>query len=148
MPPLIRGGYNRVMRRPLSLLAVPGLVLVLVLAVLVLAPDVLLLVFADPVMAAGTVGAGEDVNAEPLLPYVVGLLVTGVALALVGVVATRLLGRTPGRRTSPGRPDAWWVCPACQATNAEGRPACYACHAPRAEPPAADRGSTALNKMD
>jgi len=65
------------------------------------------------------------------MPYAVGALVTGIALAVVGVVAMRVLGRQAGKRLEPERPDAWWVCPACQSSTPRAAP-CYACHASRA----------------
>lgn len=147
---MIRRAYNRAMRRLLALVAAAWLVLALAPAALADDPrcadweqhgaragiDLRLVCTANQVIGAYTGQADADVNSEPLLPYVVGLLVTGLGLAMVGVVATKVVGRKAGRRLAPERPDAWWVCPSCQSVNAEGRPACYACHAPLADPPA------------
>jgi len=90
----------------------------------------------DRVIGAYTGQSEAEINSDPLMPYAAGALVTGIALAVVGVVAMRLVGRKAGLRLAPERPDAWWVCPACQSVNAEGRPACYACHASRGATPA------------
>jgi uncharacterized paraquat-inducible protein A len=87
---------------------------------------------ANEVIGTYTGQSEADINSDPLMPYAIGALVTGIALAVVGVAAMRVLGRQAGKRLEPERPDAWWVCPACQSINAEGRPACYACHASRA----------------
>jgi hypothetical protein len=149
MPRVIRREYNRAMRRLLALVAAAWLVLAPAPTALADDPrcadweqhgapagiDLHLVCTANQVIGAYTGQAGADVNSEPLLPYVVGLLVTGIGLAMVGVVATRVVGRKAGKRLAPERPDAWWVCPSCQSVNAEGRPACYACHAPRADAP-------------
>jgi hypothetical protein len=112
-------GYNHGMRRLSLPLAAVG--------ILALAPAAL---GADP---TGSSVADTDLASEPLLPYVVGLLVAAVTLAIVGVVVTVLRGRRPAGRTRRDRA-AWWTCPACQAANAPGGPACYACHAPRPTP--------------
>ncbi len=90
----------------------------------------------------------SEINADPLMPYAVGALVTGIALAVVGVVAMRLVGRRAGARLAPERPDAWWVCPACQSVNAEGRPACYACHASRGAPAAGTPEPMLMRRAD
>jgi hypothetical protein len=79
---------------------------------------------------AGTSPADASLASEPLLPYVVGLLVAAVTLAIVGVVVTVT---RRDRRTGAGArgATAWWTCPACGASNAPGRPDCFACQAPR-----------------
>ncbi len=163
MPPLIRGAYNGAMRRLLALVAAAWLVLTLAPAALADDPrcadweqngapagvDLRLVCTATQVIGAYTGQSTTDPNQEPLLPYVVGLLVTGIGLASVGVVATKVVGRKAGRRLAPERPDAWWVCPSCQSVNAEGRPACYACHAPRADVPAdGDARPTVMRRAD
>jgi hypothetical protein len=139
------------MRRLLAFAAVAWLVLALAPAVLADDPardprcadweqhgapagiDMRLVCAANEVIGAYTGQSEAEINADPLMPYVMGALVTGTALAVVGVIAMKVLGRQTGQRLAPERPDAWWVCPACQSINAEGRPACYACHASRAE---------------
>jgi hypothetical protein len=151
--PRTAAAYNRAMRRPRrlpALVAAAWLVLVAAPAVLADDPardprcadweqhgapagiDMRLVCTANEVVGAYTGQAESDINTDPLMPYAVGALVTGIALAVVGVLAVQLLGRKAGRRLAPEQPDAWWVCPDCQSINAEGRPACYACHASRA----------------
>lgn len=138
------------MRRLLVLVAAAWLVLALAPAVLADEPDrdprcadweqhgapagidLRLVCTAGQVIGAYTGQSEAEINGDPLMPYAVGALVTGVALAAVGVVAMRLVGRQAGKRLASEQPDAWWVCPACQSVNADGRPACYACHASRA----------------
>ncbi|MEW6223037.1 MAG: hypothetical protein AB1627_00260 [Chloroflexota bacterium] len=156
MTPRTGREYNETMRRLLAFAAVAWLVLALAPAVLADdsgrdprcadweqhgAPagiDLRLVCTANEVIGTYTGQSEDEINADPLMPYVVGALVTGIALAVVGVVAMKMLGRQAGKRLEPERPDAWWVCPACHSINAEGRPACYACHASR---PASTTGS-------
>jgi hypothetical protein len=80
----------------------------------------------------GRTGA-DDLNRDPLMPYVAGLIVAGISFAIVGVVAARFVGGKAGRRLAPERPDVWWACPSCKSVNADGRTACYACHASRSD---------------
>jgi hypothetical protein len=75
----------------------------------------------------------SDLNQDPLAPYVAGLIVAGIGFAIAGVVATRFVGGKAGRRLAPERPDVWWACPSCKSVNADGRTACYTCHASRAD---------------
>jgi hypothetical protein len=140
--------YNEAMRRLLALAAVAWLALALAPAVLADDPDprctdweqhgapegidMRLVCTANEVIGTYTGQSEAEINQDPLMPYAVGALVTGIALAVVGVVAMQVLGRQAGMRLAPERPDAWWVCSACGSINAEGRPACYACHASRA----------------
>ncbi|HEY3336476.1 MAG TPA: zinc finger Ran-binding domain-containing protein [Candidatus Limnocylindrales bacterium] len=70
-------------------------------------------------LAIGDLPLGE----EPLVPYIVGLLVMAVVLGAVGLLAMRLTAR-PRRGL---RPDDLWSCPACGTTNQPSRASCYAC---------------------
>src|SRR5689334_10595255 len=55
-----------------------------------------------------------DLDNEPLLPYVVGLVVMAVVLGVFGVVAVRMTTPRSGQR----RPAAdWWACPSCGVRN-------------------------------
>lgn len=74
-----------------------------------------------------------DLDNEPLLPYVVGLVVMAVVLATFGVVAMRVTSPKKAR----ARPAAdWWTCPACDVRNRPDRATCFACQASRADAPA------------
>ncbi len=119
------GRYNGAMRRLLPLLAAAWLLVAVAPAVRADNP-------ADPTgqAGAGSATAGLDLRSEPLLPYVVGLLVAGVVLAVVGVVVMQTGRRRPKPAAGPGPARALWTCPACGAGNAPGRTVCYACHTP------------------
>jgi hypothetical protein len=67
-----------------------------------------------------------DPGAAKLVPFIGAALVTGIALAVVAVIAMRY--RKPAARPRATR-KAWWVCPACHSMNAGDRVTCYACHA-------------------
>ena len=69
----------------------------------------------------GGVGLGDiQLGDEPLVPYIVGLLVVAVVLGGFGLVAMRLLA-TPN---APLRPDDLWPCAAWgPPTCRRGRPA-------------------------
>ena len=72
-----------------------------------------------------------DLDNEPLLPYVVGLLVMAGVLAVFGVVAMRAANPKPKRRPAAD----WWACPACGVRNRPDRATCFACQASRADVP-------------
>ena len=75
----------------------------------------------------GGVGLGDiQLGDEPLVPYIVGLLVVAVVLGGFGLVAMRLLA-TPKR---PLRPDDLWPCAACGTANLPTRTSCHACQSP------------------
>ena len=69
-----------------------------------------------------------DAGSNALLPLIGAALVTGTALALVALVATRFGGKPRGGARRPVA-KAWWVCPACHSMNAAGRTTCYGCDA-------------------
>ena len=94
--------------------------------------------------------AGVDLRLGCVVSEVVGLYTPGqasapptisaYALALVGivlgiavvvVVATRLLARRAGAALAPVMPDAWWQCPTCRSVNGAGVARCYSCGSPR-----------------
>jgi hypothetical protein len=80
-----------------------------------------------------------DLDKEPLLPYVVGLVVMAAVLAAFGVVAMRVTSPKKGR----ARPAAdWWACPACGVRNRPDRATCFACQASRADAPAHPAATT------
>lgn len=111
--------------------ALPGFALALLLF-LTIAPVVLA---ADPTPGPGPATVEVDLGTEPLLPYIAALLVTSVALMIVGFVAMRVNRRpTAGARRRGSA--AWWSCPSCAASNAGDRETCFACTAPRTPPPA------------
>ncbi len=98
-----------------------------------------LLVTASTALGAdgGTSGSSgtDPVLGDPLLPYIVALLVAGLTLLIVGIVVV-VTGR--GRTASDRRTRVaagWWRCETCGADNAPDRRECYACQAPR------DRGA-------
>lgn len=66
-----------------------------------------------------------DPGASRLLPFIGAGVVTGIALAVVAVIAMRV--RKPAPRTSKPTAKTWWVCPACHSMNAADRTACYSC---------------------
>jgi len=152
MSGVIAGGYNGAVRRLLPLLAAAWLALALAPAVLADDPrcadweqhgappgiDMKALCTANQIIDTYTGRTRVDVTDEPLLPYAGAALVTGLALAVVGVLATRFVGAKAGRRLAPEIPDDWWTCSACQSVNAVGRPVCYACHQARPTSPAGE----------
>ena len=80
------------------------------------------------VMCPGGIALGDvPLGDEPLVPYIVGLLVMAVVLGAFGLVAMRLLAKP-----KPAvRPADLWPCPACGTPNRPSRSSCYACQAPR-----------------
>jgi hypothetical protein len=62
---------------------------------------------------------------EPLVPYIIGLLVMAAVLTVVGFIAMRAMAP---RRRQP-RPADWWPCPACGEANLPDRATCFACQA-------------------
>ena len=111
--------YNDAMRRLLSPSAA-------VATVLAFAPTVL---GADGSASGGA--TTDPVGGEPLLPYVVALLVAGVTLLIVGILVVVTGRGRPATRPRTRGGAGWWRCPACGADNAPDRPDCYACMAPR-----------------
>jgi hypothetical protein len=76
--------------------------------------------------------AGEaiDLEQEPLIPYVVGLVVMALVLGTFGVIAMRFMAPKPStRRTS--RAEDWWACPSCGVRNRPDRAHCFACQTSR-----------------
>ena len=78
---------------------------------------------------AGAPGDAVDLDKEPLIPYVVGLVVMALVLGTFGVVAMRLMAPKPQRRVS--RSEDWWACPSCGVRNRPDRAHCFACQASR-----------------
>ena len=75
-----------------------------------------------------------DLDNEPLLPYVAGLLAMALVLGAFGVLAMRVTApRTKVRRAAAD----WWACPACGVRNRPDRASCFACRASRADARAA-----------
>jgi hypothetical protein len=70
-----------------------------------------------------------DLGEEPLLPYVVGLVVMAAVLGVFGIVAMRLTAPRPDRHAT--RPADWWACPSCGERNRPDRAHCFACEASR-----------------
>jgi hypothetical protein len=68
---------------------------------------------------------------EPLVPYIVGLLVVAGVLGVFGLVAMRVLAPP----TSNARMGELWPCAACGTDNLASRTSCHACHAPREPAP-------------
>jgi hypothetical protein len=66
---------------------------------------------------------------EPLIPYVVGLVVMALVLGTFGVVAMRVMAPKPVRRNAPAKD--WWACPSCGERNRPDRAHCFACQASR-----------------
>lgn len=64
---------------------------------------------------------------EPLVPYIVGLLVMAVVLGSFGLIALRVLARPkPDLRLAD-----LWTCAPCGTSNLPSRQSCYACQALR-----------------
>jgi hypothetical protein len=78
--------------------------------------------------AIADIGLGD----EPLVPYIVGLLVMAGVLGAFGLVAMRVLAKPK----TAVRADDLWACPACGTPNLPSRASCYACQAPRETAPA------------
>jgi hypothetical protein len=68
-----------------------------------------------------------DPGATKLMPFIGAMLVTGIALAVVAVVALRY--RKPRARPSRPTAKAWWVCTSCHSMNGGDRATCYGCQA-------------------
>ena len=86
-----------------------------------------------------TTSEAIDLDTEPLIPYVVGLVVMALVLGPFGVMAMRVMAPKPVGRTAPARD--WWACPSCGERNRPDRAHCFACHASRdsvVAPPAAE----------
>ena len=75
-----------------------------------------------------------DLDDEPLLPYVVGLVVMAIVLGVFGVVAMRM---SAPRKPRPRPAADWWACPACGLRNRPDRASCFGCQASRADTPRA-----------
>ena len=87
----------------------------------------------------GAGGEAIDLDKEPLIPYVVGLVVMALVLGTFGVVAMRVMAPKPVGRTAPAKD--WWACPSCGERNRPDRAHCFACQASRdtvVAPPAAE----------
>ena len=84
-------------------------------------------------------GDAVDLDKEPLVPYVVGLVVMALVLGTFGVVAMRVMAPRPERRAS--RAEDWWACPSCGVRNRPDRAHCFACQGSRdtvVAPPASE----------
>jgi len=93
-----------------------------------------LLASAPTVLGVDGGGAARDpVLGDPLLPYVVALLVAGLTLLILGILVV-VTGRGKSGASRRTQVDAgWWACRACGAHNAPDRTECYACRASRAD---------------
>lgn len=60
--------------------------------------------------------------------FLVGLV---LGVAVVALLATRLLARRAGEAMASVTPDAWWQCPTCRSVNGAGVTRCYSCGSPR-----------------
>ena len=85
----------------------------------------------DPTTEPGFATEAVNLGAEPLVPYIVALLVTSAGLTIVGLVAIQV-NRKPTEAARRRRRAAWWPCPACATSNAGDRDTCFACGAGRA----------------
>ena len=76
-------------------------------------------------------GASEaiDLDKEPLIPYVVGLVVMALVLGTFGVIAMRVMAPKRAPRTASAKD--WWACPSCAVRNRPDRAHCFACQASR-----------------
>ena len=79
--------------------------------------------------AAGPRSEAIDLDKEPLIPYVVGLVVMALVLGTFGVVAMRVMAPRPQRRASLA--EDWWACPSCGERNRPDRAHCFACQGSR-----------------
>jgi hypothetical protein len=90
----------------------------------------------DMAAACPPAGPGEadvDLGTEPLVAYIVALLVVAGVLTVFGFVAMRYTAQPAGGRR---RADAgWWTCAGCGSPNRPDRGACFACHVSRGEAP-------------
>jgi hypothetical protein len=83
-----------------------------------------------------------SLDREPLLPYVVGLVVMAGVLGVVGLIAMRVTAPRPSPRR---RATGWWACPSCGERNRPDRASCFACQASRADAGAGPSGHDAVN---
>ena len=67
---------------------------------------------------------------EPLVPYIVGLLVMAAVLGVFGLLAQRLVAK-PRRELRAGD---LWTCGGCGTDNLRSRTSCHACQAPHQTP--------------
>jgi hypothetical protein len=70
-----------------------------------------------------------DLDTEPLIPYVVGLVVMALVLGTFGVIAMRVMAPKPVPRTAAAKD--WWACPSCAVRNRPDRAHCFACQTSR-----------------
>jgi hypothetical protein len=63
--------------------------------------------------------------------YALTLVGVSLSVAVLGLLATRLLARRAGEALAPVMPDAWWQCPSCRSVNGAGVTRCYSCGSPR-----------------
>ena len=70
-----------------------------------------------------------DLDKEPLIPYVVGLVVMALVLGTFGVIAMRVMA--PKRAPRSVSAKDWWACPSCAVRNRPDRAHCFACQASR-----------------
>ena len=83
-----------------------------------------------------------SLDREPLLPYVVGLVVMAGVLGVVGMIAMRVTAPRPSPRR---RATGWWACPSCGERNRPDRASCFACQGSRADAGAGSSGQDAAN---
>jgi len=74
--------------------------------------------------------ADVPLSDEPLVPYIVGLLVMAVVLTAFGFVSMRYLAK----RSRPVRETDLWTCGACRTANRPDRASCFSCQASRGTP--------------
>ena len=142
-----RGGYNCAMRRLTGPVAAAWLAIVLALSLAPAAiaderdprcdawalsgpPPGIDMAASCPSTTLGVTTADVALDNEPLVPYIVGLLVMAAVLVAFGFIAMRVMARPGGGRRS----DPWWNCPACGSSNQSRRSTCFACQASRAAP--------------
>jgi hypothetical protein len=74
---------------------------------------------------------GQASKPPTISTYALVLLGIVLGVAVVAVLATRLLARRAGEALAPVTPDAWWQCSTCRSVNGAGVRHCHSCGSPR-----------------
>ena len=74
---------------------------------------------------------GQAAAPPTISTYALVLVGSVLGVAVVALLATRVLARRAGEAMAPVTPNAWWQCPTCRSVNGAGVTRCYSCGSPR-----------------